>query len=250
MPGLFFKHLKTHHACDADEVQDMPLNKMFFFKDKNQVVPKEEIEAACKKFDKYSARCIVMDGELMIQREDKPPSVDILFPEMEGFVDYYEIIVLGNESLKKDAIQPFVLLGGEKPELVCFIQGDISVLPEVQRKVNKMFKGADDFDDFWLDLKGSASSFQDIMKEDSCVMFFAHNDEFCAFQTSQIEKDKEGRIGVLFASVGGGGLFRRSTSHETVNRLQFEVPVAFPLRDDWLTLGRPTWFVRIALATS
>ncbi len=48
--------------------------------------------------------------------------------------------------------------------------------------------------------------------------------------TSQTKKGKGGDVTVYFASVGGGAFGRSSTSHEAVNKIQFEIPVAFPMQ--------------------
>lgn len=168
IPGLFYKHLK--HI----EVPDMALDKVILFKDRGHVIPTDTIATLCAEYNKYSVRCVVMDGEICIQRDTVPPKADILAAEFETFKDNFELIVLGKGDVKEPDLQPFVVTTNDgKMEVVAFLQGNPNQIPTIVTKVVKIRKGADNFDEFWKDLDDSGEVIQKLLDPESCVIFFA-----------------------------------------------------------------------------
>jgi len=56
---------------------------------------------------------------------------------------------------------------------------------------------------------------------------------------SQTKKGTQGGITVPSAYIGGGILGRSSIAHEAMNRIQFDVPVAFPMQVETEAVARP-----------
>lgn len=168
IPGLFNRWLRPEN-----EVTDMALNKVILFKNVDQTIPLDVLEEACKTYNKYASRCVVMDGEILVQKDVTTPKAKVLAEECENFKEFYEIIVLGNESLEEDNVQPFpVVMDGNKVKVMGFLQGDVDLIPNVVKKVRNIHQIADSFDEFWKDIGNSAAVIKGLLGEESCLLLF------------------------------------------------------------------------------
>lgn len=180
IPGLFRRYLTLR-----EEDKDMTdLTQVILFKAKDQLIPREIVETACTDFGKsIGAAAIVLeaDGEgnetsrkFTIVRAVADISTDAAMNNLQAMQDKSVVMVLNKTAKKEEDVQPFTIVNGDDgPKIIGFLQGDVSVIPELVKKIQKISKGADTDEEFDKDIADNEDKIKEILKNNSCFIMFA-----------------------------------------------------------------------------
>lgn len=191
VPGLFNKYLKP----EGDEM----LPQVILFKNKDKVIPVDDLKPHCDEFTKTFSLTATKDGKMLVRRDTGQIVPATLNAQMEKFKASTMIVSLSNEDVGEDKIQPFHLLGDEKsPSLVVFIQGDVSCLDKIRKKIAKEMKTAESAEVLWRNISvedGNEDCIGDeietLVPDSTCLIFVYSGGQAATFQKGNIEVEHD-----------------------------------------------------------